>query len=130
MNIRNLELCNRHKLNPILTTQNYINPITNVFNACATLLQNGNTLLKYRVEERSWGFPINVPPDDKDAALLPRRINWQWALMLGPVCADRAHLWISYSFDFRNWGKHILVMDACKGDWWASNKIGLSPPTN
>ena len=35
---------------------------------------------------------------------------------------------ISYSPDLKNWGKHILMMDARKGAWWDANKIGLSPP--
>jgi predicted GH43/DUF377 family glycosyl hydrolase len=37
-------------------------------------------------------------------------------------------MWISYSPDLKNWGKHILMMDARKGAWWDANKIGLSPP--
>lgn len=206
MNNQHVELFHRHKLNPILTAQNWAYPVNSVFNAGATLLQDGRTLLLCRVEDRSglshlcaarsangidnweideqptlmpdvenfpeerWGiedpritfvpelkkyvvvytaytrdgpgvalaltedfkeferYGVIMPPDDKDAALLPNRINGQWALIHRPVSAPRAHMWISYSPDLKNWGKHILMMDARKGAWWDANKIGLSPP--
>lgn len=206
MKNQHIELFHRHKLNPILTAQNWTYPVNSVFNAGATLLPNGTTLLLCRVEDRSglshlcaarsvngidnweidaqptlmpdvenfpeerWGiedpritfvpelkkyviaytaytrdgpgvalaltedfkdferFGVIMPPDDKDAALLPHRINGQWALIHRPVSAPRAHMWISYSPDLKNWGKHILMMNARKGAWWDANKIGLSPP--
>lgn len=206
MNNQHVELFHRHKLNPILTAQDWPYPVNSVFNAGATLLQDGTTLLLCRVEDRSglshlcaarsangidnwkidakptlmpdvenfpeerWGiedpritfvpelkkygvvytaftrdgpgvalaltkdfkeferFGVIMPPDDKDAALLPHRINGQWALIHRPISATRAHMWISYSPDLKNWGKHILMMDARKGAWWDANKIGLSPP--
>lgn len=206
MKNQHIELFHRHKLNPILTAQNWMYPVNSVFNAGATLLPNGTTLLLCRVEDRSglshlcaarssngidnweidaqptlmpdvenfpeerWGiedpritfvpelkkyvivytaytrdgpgvalaltedfkdferYGIIMPPDDKDAALLPHRINGQWALIHRPVSAPRAHMWISYSPDLKNWGKHILMMNARKGAWWDANKIGLSPP--
>lgn len=69
-----------------------------------------------------------MSPEDKDAALLPHRIDGNWAMIHRPVSAARAHMWISYSPDLKNWGKHVLMMDARKGAWWDANKIGLSPP--
>lgn len=73
-------------------------------------------------------FGIIMSPEDKDAALLPRRIGDHWALIHRPVSAPRAHMWISYSSDLRQWGSHKLMMEARKGAWWDANKIGLSPP--
>lgn len=206
MNNQYAELFKRNKLNPILSANNWPYPINSVFNAGATLLKDGTTLLLCRVEERSgishfcvarsangvdgwiidkkptlrpepdkfpeelWGiedprityvpelkkyvvvytaytrdgpgvalaqtedfksferFGIIMPPDDKDAALLPRRINGSWAMIHRPVSAPRAHMWISYSPDLKNWGEHTLMMNARKGAWWDANKIGLSPP--
>ncbi len=206
MNNQYAVLFHRNKLNPILTANNWPYPINSVFNAGATLLKDGTTLLLCRVEERSgishfcvaksangvdgwiidkkptlrpesdkfpeelWGiedprityvpelkkyvvvytaytrdgpgvalaqtedfktferFGIIMPPDDKDAALLPRRINGSWAMIHRPVSAPRAHMWISYSPDLKNWGEHTLMMNARKGAWWDANKIGLSPP--
>ena len=206
MNNQHTKLFHRHKLNPILTAENWPYPVNSVFNAGATLLQDGTTLLLCRVEDRTglshfcaarsangkdswnidshptllhkpdnfpeelWGiedpritfveelkkyavvytaftrdgpgvalaltedfhsferYGVIMPPEDKDAALLPYRIDGNWAMIHRPVSAPRAHMWISYSPDLKNWGKHILMMDARKGAWWDANKIGLSPP--
>jgi predicted GH43/DUF377 family glycosyl hydrolase len=206
MNTLHKVLFHRNKLNPILTAENWPYPINSVFNAGATLLPDGTTLLLCRVENRSglshfctarsqngvdnwiidakptllpdpknfpeelWGiedpritfvpelkkyvivytaysrdgpgvalaltedvhnferYGVIMPPDDKDAALLPHRINGNWAMIHRPISAMRAHMWISYSPDLKNWGKHVLMMDARKGAWWDANKIGLSPP--
>jgi predicted GH43/DUF377 family glycosyl hydrolase len=73
-------------------------------------------------------FGIIMPPDDKDAALLPYRIGNNWALVHRPISSYRAHIWISYSPDLRHWGSHKLILEARKGGWWDANKIGLSPP--
>jgi predicted GH43/DUF377 family glycosyl hydrolase len=71
---------------------------------------------------------IVMQPDDKDAALLPRRIQGQFALLHRPAAETAAHIWISYSPDLSNWGHHKLMLAARKGSWWDANKIGLSPP--
>jgi len=206
MNQQYPELFIRHKQNPILTAADWPYPINSVFNAGATLLTDGTTLLLCRVEDRRglshfcaarsangidgwqidprptlspdpqnfpeelWGIEdpritfveelnkyvviytaftrdgpgvalaltedfrafersgVIMPPDDKDAAFFPKRIDGKWAMIHRPVSAARAHMWISYSPDLKNWGKHILMMNARKGAWWDANKIGLSPP--
>ncbi len=200
------ELFRRHKLNPILSAADWPYQINSVFNAGATLLPDGTTLLLCRVEDRRghshlsvarsangiddwqidpqptmlaepdkypeelWGiedpritfvpelskyaivytaftrdgpgvalaftedfrsfdrYGVIMPPEDKDAALLPHRIGGNWAMIHRPVSAPRAHMWISYSPDLRHWGSHKLMMDARRGSWWDANKIGLSPP--
>ena len=69
-----------------------------------------------------------MQPDDKDAALLPRRIDGNFALIHRPMTDSGAHIWISFSPDLRNWGSHKLLLRARKGGWWDANKVGLSPP--
>jgi len=206
MNNQHTEIFHRNKLNPILKAENWPYPVNSVFNAGATLLHDGSTLLLCRVEDRTglshfcaarsangkdswqidpqptllpdpdnfpeelWGiedpritfveelkkfavvytaytrdgpgvalaltedfhnferYGVIMPPEDKDAALLPYRIDGNWAMIHRPVSAQRAHMWISYSPDLKNWGKHVLLMNARKGAWWDANKIGLSPP--
>lgn len=71
---------------------------------------------------------VIMAPEDKDAALLPRRIDGQWALIHRPVSAPRAHMWISFSENLYHWGGHKLMLEARRGAWWDANKIGLSPP--
>ena len=202
-----ISLFTRHSNNPILTRQDWPYPINSVFNAGATLLPDGDTLLLCRVEDRRglshlcaarsangidgwridssptlmsnpieypeeiWGiedprityvpeleqyaiaytsfarggpgvslaltrdfrsferYGVIMPPEDKDAALLPRRIGGFWALIHRPVTTLGAHMWISYSPDLRHWGSHKVLLEARRGGWWDANKIGLcSPP--
>jgi len=74
-------------------------------------------------------FGVIIPPEDKDAALLPRRIGGRWALIHRPLTTLGAHMWISYSPDLRHWGSHKVILEARRGGWWDANKIGLcSPP--
>jgi predicted GH43/DUF377 family glycosyl hydrolase len=70
-----------------------------------------------------------MPPEDKDAALMPRRIGGRWALIHRPVPATgQAHVWISFSPDLKHWGDHTVILRARRGPWWDSNKIGLATP--
>src|ERR1700704_3368115 len=167
----------RPPANPILTRKDWPYTINSVFNAGATLLADGTTLLLCRVEDRSgqshlcaarspngvdgwvidakptlwpdpehhpeelWGiedprityveelgkyvvaytaysrsgpgvalaltkdfreferYGLVMQPDDKDAALLPRRIDGNFALIHRPVADSGAHVWISFSPD-------------------------------
>ena len=74
-------------------------------------------------------FGVIMPPEDKDAALLPRRVNGYWAMIHRPVTTLGAHMWISFSPDLRHWGSHKVILEARRGGWWDANKIGLcSPP--
>jgi len=45
-----------------------------------------------------------MPPEDKDAALFPRRINGKWVLIHRPISIHHgpgAHIWISRSDDLK-----------------------------
>ena len=71
-----------------------------------------------------------MPPEDKDAAIFPRRFEGQYAMIHRPVSAGSsgAHMWLSFSPDMIHWGDHHILMHARRGAWWDANKIGLSPP--
>jgi len=70
-----------------------------------------------------------MPPEDKDAALFPRRFDGRWAMIHRPSpLRGGAHMWISYSPDLRHWGDHELLLEARDGAWWDAGKIGLGPP--
>jgi predicted GH43/DUF377 family glycosyl hydrolase len=203
------ELFRRHEANPILTAADWPYPANSVFNAGATRLPTGETLLLVRVEDRRgishltaarsadgvtrwqidlqptflpdpqnypeevWGIedpritwieeldryaitytsystsgPLVslaltrdfrtferkgavMPPEDKDAALFPRRFGGRWALLHRPISfypVSRANIWLSFSPDLKHWGDHCVVLEARQGAWWDANKIGLSPP--
>jgi predicted GH43/DUF377 family glycosyl hydrolase len=70
-----------------------------------------------------------LPPEDKDAALFPRRFRGRWAMIHRPVpVLGAAEMWISYSPDLTHWGDHRVLIQAREGGWWDARKIGLSPP--
>lgn len=70
-----------------------------------------------------------MPPEDKDAALFPRRFGGRWAMIHRPSpLRGGAHMWLSYSPDLRHWGDHKLLLEARDGAWWDAGKIGLGPP--
>ena len=199
-------LLHRYPGNPILTAAHWPYAVNAVFNAGATLLADGTTLLLCRVEDRRghshfcaarsrngidrweidaqptlmpdianhpedlWGIEdprvtyvaeikkyaivytsysctgpcvsmaltedfstferlgCILPPENKDAALLPRRIGDYWALINRPVGSISANMWISYSPDLRHWGSHRLILEARHHAWWDAHKIGLCPP--
>jgi predicted GH43/DUF377 family glycosyl hydrolase len=69
-----------------------------------------------------------LPPEDKDAALFPRRFRGRWAMIHRPVpAAGAAEMWMSYSPDLMHWGEHRVLIQAREGGWWDARKIGLSP---
>ena len=72
-------------------------------------------------------FGVIMPPEDKDAALLPHRIGGKWALIHRPVSAPRAHMWMSYSPDLRHWGSHTLMLDAAAGPGGMPTRSALLP---
>jgi predicted GH43/DUF377 family glycosyl hydrolase len=71
---------------------------------------------------------IIMPPNDKDAAIFPRRIGGQFRLIHRPVINEKAHMWISTSPDLQHWGEQHLLLKARRGAWWDAGRIGLSPP--
>ncbi len=79
----------------------------------------------FRTFER---YGVVMQPDDKDAAIFPRRIDGNFALIHRPVSGTEAHIWLSRSPDLRNWGSHQLLLRARKGGWWDATRVGLGPP--
>lgn len=70
-----------------------------------------------------------MPPEDKDAAMFPRRFDGRWAMIHRPSpLRGNAHMWVSYSPDLRHWGDHTVMLEAREGAWWDAAKIGLGPP--
>lgn len=68
-----------------------------------------------------------MPPEDKDAALFPRKFQGKWLLIHRPI-EHGAHIWISSSDNLKYWGDHKILIDTRGGAWWDSSKVGLSTP--
>ena len=70
-------------------------------------------------------------PDDKNAALLPRRIDGKWALFHRPrneFGGSRGEILVSRSHDLESWSSPEHVMRPRDGAWWDSSRVGLGPP--
>jgi predicted GH43/DUF377 family glycosyl hydrolase len=69
-----------------------------------------------------------MPPEDKDAALLPRRIDGRWFVVHRPTTTQGANIYLSESPDLIHWGRHRLVLAARLGPWWDARRVGLGSP--
>ena len=67
-------------------------------------------------------------PDNKDAALLPRRINGRWQMLHRPNAGLSTDIWLAESPDLQHWGRYRRVLAARQGAWWDACRIGLGPP--
>jgi predicted GH43/DUF377 family glycosyl hydrolase len=68
------------------------------------------------------------PPDDKDAALFPRRFGGDWLMLHRPYRGGPANIMLSRSPDLQHWSEPELVLPAREGGWWDAGKVGLGPP--
>ncbi len=68
-----------------------------------------------------------LPPEDKDAALLPKLTNGLFALIHRPIIRGEAHMWISFSPDLKYWGDHRLLL-ATRAASWDVHRVGLGSP--
>ena len=72
-----------------------------------------------------------MPPDDKNAALFPRRFGGRWLLFHRPTSArpdQHAHVWASFSPDLKHWSDPCSVMRTRTGPAWDHVRAGLGPP--
>lgn len=65
-----------------------------------------------------------MSPEDKDAALFPKKFGGKWLLIHRPV-GHGAHIWISASANLKDWGDHKILIASRGGAWWDSSKVGL-----
>lgn len=67
-------------------------------------------------------------PNDKNGALLPRRVDGRWVLFSRPDMADqKPAIWRSTSADLLTWEDPQLVMAPREGTWWDGRRIGIGP---
>ena len=85
-----------------------------------------------RTEDFQTVEPLGVvmPPEDKNASLLPRKIDGHYVLFHRPVSvlSARADVWLSKSVDLQAWTTPEPVMQSRSGPWWDATRIGMGPP--
>jgi beta-1,4-mannooligosaccharide/beta-1,4-mannosyl-N-acetylglucosamine phosphorylase len=70
-------------------------------------------------------------PEDKNAAILPGRIDGRWVLFHRPKTqfgGAHGEILLSRSPDLVNWSTPEQVLQPRAGAWWDSLRIGLGPP--
>ncbi len=70
-------------------------------------------------------------PDDKNAALLPHRIDGKWILFHRPRTefgGSHGEILLSRSADLHSWSSPERVLQPRDGAWWDAVRIGIGPP--
>jgi beta-1,2-mannobiose phosphorylase / 1,2-beta-oligomannan phosphorylase len=67
-------------------------------------------------------------PEDKNAALLPHRIDGKWVLLHRPKTEFGGEIVLSRSADLESWSAPEQVMRPREGAWWDASRIGIGPP--
>ena len=86
------------------------------------------TTVDFRTIER---HGIVRQPEDKNAALLPYRIDGRWVMLHRPKTeygGARGEILLSRSEDLVSWSAPEQVMQPRAGAWWDSGRIGIGPP--
>jgi predicted GH43/DUF377 family glycosyl hydrolase len=76
-------------------------------------------------------FGIVRHPEDKNAALLPHRIDGRWVLLHRPKTefgGGHGEILLSRSEDLVSWSAPEQVLQPRAGAWWDSQRIGIGPP--
>jgi len=68
-------------------------------------------------------------PNNKDAAIFPRRFDSRWAALHRPNAGGGIeNIWIAYSHDLTYWGEPHCVIEEGPGPAWDGAKVGTGPP--
>jgi len=78
----------------------------------------------FRTVER---LGIVFPPEDKDGALFPRKLDGHYAILHRPAEMG-GNIWVSYSPDLTYWGRSEQVLGVRGGPWWDGARVGAGLP--
>jgi len=79
----------------------------------------------FRTVER---LGVVMPPEDKNASLLPRTVDGHFVLLHRPVSNTGSGVWLSRSTDLHSWIAPEPVLTTRPGPWWDAARIGMGPP--
>lgn len=73
---------------------------------------------------------LAMPPENKNAVFLSRRVGGHWVMFHRPVSmmTGGGDIWLSRSADLKSWSAPEPVMSRRPGGWWDSARIGMGPP--
>jgi beta-1,4-mannooligosaccharide/beta-1,4-mannosyl-N-acetylglucosamine phosphorylase len=73
-------------------------------------------------------YGLVMTPNNKDAALFPRKIGGKYWMLHRPALGDMEHIWLAESEDLVHWGRPWMIIEERGGPWWDGDKVGGGPP--
>jgi predicted GH43/DUF377 family glycosyl hydrolase len=71
-------------------------------------------------------FGLVLAPNNKDAAVFPRKINGQYWMFHRPGAGSIQHIWLTESTDLVHWGRPWCVLMERGGPMWDGFKVGAN----
>ncbi len=71
---------------------------------------------------------LMLPPNNKDAAVFPRKIRGKFWMLHRPVAGSLEHIWLTDSPDLRHWGGPYCILKERGGPFWDGRKVGSNTP--
>jgi len=68
---------------------------------------------------------VVMPPNNKDATLLPEKVDGEWFILHRPITGSAEHIWYASSNDLVHWAKPGCMMMDRGGPWWDGLRIGV-----
>lgn len=65
-----------------------------------------------------------LSPNNKDAAVFPRRIRGKWWMLHRPAAGGQEHIWLTESEDLYHWARPLCVLQERGGPWWDGTRVG------
>ena len=72
-------------------------------------------------------YGLVIAPNNKDAAIFPRRIKGKYWMLHRPALGDMEHIWLAESEDLIHWGRPWMIIEERGGPWWDGLKVGGGP---
>ncbi len=67
-----------------------------------------------------------LAPNNKDAAVFPRKIDGKYWMLHRPVAGNIEHIWLTESEDLIHWGRPWCIIQERGGPWWDGYKVGAN----
>lgn len=71
-------------------------------------------------------FGLVLAPNNKDAAVFPRKIGGKYWMLHRPAAGSIEHIWLTECEDLVHWGHPWMVINERGGPWWDGHRVGVN----
>lgn len=71
-------------------------------------------------------FGLVLAPNNKDAAIFPRKIGGKYWMLHRPAAGTIEHIWLTECEDLVHWGHPWMVIRERGGPWWDGHRVGAN----